>query len=46
MAGLNLNILSFNVRGLNDKVKRIGFFEWLNICLVQETFITLEVEDK
>ena len=50
MADLNLSILSFNVRGLNSKVKRIGFFEWLkskqfDICFVQESFSTCEIED-
>ena len=50
MAEFNLKILSFNVRGLNNKIKRIGFFEWLkskhfDICFIQESFSTCEIED-
>ena len=50
MAEFNLKILSFNVRGLNNKIKRIGFLEWLksehfDICFIQESFSTCEIED-
>ena len=47
----NLNIITFNVRGLNNHRKRIAIFDYLNvnncdIAFLQETFSDEEVETK
>lgn len=49
-SNFNLNIVSFNVRGLNDQKKRRSIFRWLkqkhiDICLLQETYCTTKVEN-
>ncbi len=46
----NFQIMSFNVRGLNDRKKRRSIFKWIkqkkiDICLLQETYCTAKVEN-
>ena len=45
----NFQIMSFNVRGLNDRKKRRSIFKWIkqkniDMCLLQETYCTAKVE--
>lgn len=49
-ACFDFNITSVNIRGLNDGRKRRNVFRWLkknktDLCLMQETYSTPEVED-
>ena len=45
----NLKILSVNVRGLRDRVKRKKNFQWCkmsgNVIFLQETFSTEDIEN-
>ncbi len=46
----NTNIISLNVRGLNNHLKRHKLYRWFqennaNIILLQETFCTRELAD-
>ena len=50
LAGLNLNIVTLNVRGLNNRVKRRAIFRWVknlraDIAFFQETHSTREIEN-
>ena len=43
----NLNIISFNVKGINDVEKRLSIFSWCkekmaDICLLQETHSSIK----
>ena len=45
----NISLLSLNVRGIRDKLKRSKIFSWIrhqrsDIILLQETFLTLDME--
>ena len=45
----SFNIITVNIRGLNNDVKRTSFFEWLklksvDICFVQESYSTAKIE--
>lgn len=49
MVGSNYNLVSLNVRGLNNVNKRKAVFRWLqkskyDVILLQETHTTLDVE--
>ena len=48
---LNLRVLSLNVRGLNDKTKRLGIYQFIkdkniDIACLQETFCTINNQRK
>ena len=47
----NFNLLSFNVRGINNKKKRLSVFRWLNkkqadVIYLQETYSSQGCEDQ
>ena len=47
---VQLNILSVNIRGLNDRKKRRNLFRWVkknkyDICFIQETYSSNEIEN-
>ena len=47
----NIKIMSLNTRGLRDVRKRTNLFFWLkekkfNICLLQETYWTVDMKSK
>ena len=51
MVGIDLKIVSFNVRGLNKASKRIAIFEYLrkiecDLVLLQETYSSKETDYK
>ena len=48
---IKCNLMSFNVRGLNEERKRLSIFRYIkkhkvDICMLQETFSTPECEQK
>lgn len=49
-AKYNLNLMTINIRGLNDRRKRRSVFRWIkkqkiDICLVQESYSSPEIEN-